>query len=72
MKKCEVSDTKMDYPELPSEMAADKEKTFDQTWIESSYLETLLPSTPWQNVTIPSLKTTSFISFKVIVSYNVR
>lgn len=35
---------------LPSEMAGDKERTFDQTWIESSYLETLLPSTPWHNV----------------------
>lgn len=30
--------------------ATDKDRMFDQAWIESSYLETLFPSTPWQNV----------------------
>jgi hypothetical protein len=29
-----------------------KEHPFGLTWLDSSYLETLLPATPWQNVKI--------------------
>ena len=33
-----------------NDQVVDKEKPFNLAWLDSSYFETLFPSTPWQNI----------------------
>lgn len=43
---------KMEFSNKPEEkyIEKDKDRPFNHAWLDSSYFETLLPSTPWQNV----------------------
>jgi hypothetical protein len=40
----------------PSTLQQDTERPFNMPWLDSSFYETILPVTPWQNVNIHIFK----------------